>query len=287
MLNNSIIKTRIFAGFALLLLVIGIPFTINFLKQQQITQQNAQVYDNTNNAVSSTIPPETDTCGKVDLIFKESASCPRVVASGHNNNITNYSFTIEIRSRDGKAHSVGYYKESDFCIAGSIPTSSNTCKENNSQSNGNGIDVPANKDARSITIHSTKPSEYNGLACGTYQQDFAITSIDNDTSCVFQRPISSVLRDQGKIEVGSVGFCETGTTCSITNCGPNGSGTCSPQSCSGGDVPSGPAGSGDCGNKYPGKGVCCVKPSSSPVCVGPDHIQHQNINITFPTSCTK
>lgn len=260
MFYNGITKAKLFGVLGVLLLIIGLPLSLNSLKQQQITQDHAQINTSGN----------YDSCKRVNLTFSESPLCP--ILNGHGtNHINSYTFTVVVKSNDGKPHHVHFWQYNNFCTDGykSIPCVSNPL-------------IAEFKDKVTPFTITIQRSPTVGSYCGTYQADIKIVDIDSNAGCNYQSKSG---------DVAGSGFCQTGTTCSTSvtppiSCGPNGTGICSSTgTCSGTyNMPSTSNG-GVCGTQYGPSGICCFKPTDTPtkapVCTKPDVVT--NVKVTFPT----
>lgn len=194
-------KSKRFAVIGLIVGLLTIPIAILFLNQQQEVRQRAQVGQNGTH----------DTCGKLTITVSENPTCPRVTdfingtcqpkSPPVTNNIASYKMAIQITAVDGKQHTINYTSHNNFCNIGHGVTGGNACIcVQNDQPVTTNFTVPG-----TITLSRSSP---NGTACGTYQMDFSINSVDGNTSCKFV--------GQNSGTQGAFGFCETGTNCSAT-----------------------------------------------------------------------
>ena len=152
----------------------------------------------------------TDSCGKVKIEVVESPNCPKLSQTGNNtcpvtvgakNEVTSYQTTYKVTSNDGQAHTIVYRTSSNFCnsACGTYYDSFGgifSCSEPLVPGGSGTEAVPYN-----IVIQANSPS---GAACGTYQQDIWIDSVDGNASCNFKTADGNV---------GAWGMCQTGVTC--------------------------------------------------------------------------
>jgi hypothetical protein len=154
----------------------------------------------------------TDTCNEVQVSATETPvntaldnevinECT-VLKPGVTNNITNYALTVKVSSYDGKTHTFAYSDDTDFCDAGYYTAGSGTgdcsCDDNPITVNQSG-QTPA-----TITMTRSALAPYTGQACGSYQMDFSILSVDGNTNCYYG------VQPGG---AGLSGDAETGTVC--------------------------------------------------------------------------
>lgn len=182
-----VISKKIVLGFLAFLVLVGLPTTVYLTRQSQIFQQNAQVYQTTTH----------DTCNKLTIILSEVPVCPRLNGHGTNPGISSYTWTADIKSNDGKPHSINLTQFSDFCTEPYATGSPSQCNSN-----------PISK---TITVNSPYKlvitrAPTTGNACGTYQADLHISAIDNNTSCTYSGN-----------NIGASGICETGITCTAAS----------------------------------------------------------------------
>lgn len=148
----------------------------------------------------------TDTCGRVTITPIEPFVCPSMVdatctpKSATKVNVNSYTVHFDIKSRDGNSHTVTYKTYSNFCNNGYFVPGAGTCVciDNEITTTKTGT-VDPNGVLRA-TITRSSPT---GQACGSYQSDFGIESIDGDPNCNFKDSYG----------VGAAGICQTGNTC--------------------------------------------------------------------------
>ena len=161
-------------------------------------------------AYTGTLSPATDSCKRVKIEVVESPNCPQLsktgsqtcpVSVGAKNNVTSYQTTYKITSNDGQTHTITYRTSNNFCNSacgtyydkfGGIYS----CSETPINSEAITQSVPYD-----IVISRDSPT---GQACGTYQQDIWIDSVDGSTSCNFKTADGNV---------GAWGMCQTGVNC--------------------------------------------------------------------------
>lgn len=186
-------------------MLIGTGIWYLALPNSSLRPAQATTYINTPGASN------TDTCNRVRLSISETPSCPRltqdtgvacVVSSGGTNNTSSYTMRVNIRSEDGNPHTVTYLGATNFCRGGYLQSSLSYCACVNNEENTGlvNLNIPANG-TQTVTLSRTSP--YG--ACGSYQFDFGVYSVDGNTSCNF--------RNQNGEFTGITAGCETGTTC--------------------------------------------------------------------------
>ena len=154
---------------------------------------------------------QTDSCNRVRITANESPSCPRLTwndpgacrdtTGGAINNVSNFSMTFTVSSNDGGAHTINYETATNFCDNKHLNFGfGGYCSCTN-----NAIHTPASTSipaggSRTITVNRANPY---GQACGSYQFDLWIDSVDGNNGCNF-----------GNVGItGISGVCETGRTC--------------------------------------------------------------------------
>lgn len=156
-----------------------------------------------------------DTCNRVVFSVAEAPVCQplveeipyqqcRLINPGQTNNISSFGANITVRSNDGQPHTLQYRIQSNFCRNGYLAMDGPWCMCNDNPdyiSNGT-ANVPA---SGSIVIPMTLDSPA-GYACGSYQEDFYVTSIDNNNSCQYGSW-------GGNFVPGINALCSTGITC--------------------------------------------------------------------------
>jgi len=151
---------KIVALILLLVLVIAIPLTVWFGKQQQQTQQKA----------STKVWNGGTACGVHVAFENESPSC---TSAGVATNT--YTTTVRLTSADGASHSVSYLFESFWCKDASElgdntnPTACIKRVRNNNQT----ISVGPGAGVMVTSAIQTASSYGFGSACGVYQTDFS------------------------------------------------------------------------------------------------------------------
>ncbi|HYK08361.1 MAG TPA: hypothetical protein VEW42_02590 [Candidatus Eisenbacteria bacterium] len=186
---------KILAFILLLVLVIAIPLTVWFGKQQQQTQQKA----------STQVWNGGTACGVHVAFENESPSCP----GGSKVATDTYTTTVRLTSADGSTHAVNYLFESFWCKDtselgdGVNPTSCIKRVKNNNQT----ISVGPGAGVTVTSAVQTASSYGFGTACGVYQTDFSFTV----GSCHFGY---SALDPSPAHPVLAAGYCNTGQTCS-------------------------------------------------------------------------
>lgn len=150
-----------------------------------------------------------DTCKLVKLNYVENVNCNSLINQSSStcavlnpnikNNISQYTWTINLSSQDNKTHTVTYHAGTHFCNAGYKTYDSGsgfcTCGDRTNTQDLT-VTVPATG-TKAIIFQYPNPF---GKVCGTWQYDYRITSIDGNTNC-----------NQGKFLAS--GSCETGTAC--------------------------------------------------------------------------
>lgn len=163
--------------------------------------------------------PPRDTCDKVTVAVSESILCPEISTENNgqsctnnppttNQGINNWDFILTLQSNDGQSHQIIYWTDSDFCtqgyLSGNPPGSLQPgwcqCIDNAIYQKNIALTVPA-QGSTTVTI-PRNPTQ--GSACGSYQGDFSIISVDGDSSCHFGQKNSGT---------AASGLCETGITC--------------------------------------------------------------------------
>lgn len=174
-------KFLIFGIIVVVALLIGIPLAV--VKQQQNITQNAALNQIGNH----------DSCGLLHFAFSESPVCP----AGVNTRTNSYTYTVKVTSTTGGVErNFTYDTFNYFCTAGNI---TGNCLSNLIQQLHLSARTPA-----TITI-SRSPTL--GAFCGSYQFDFRTTSVNGNTSCVFEGAGGNV---------ASSGSCSTGVNCTPT-----------------------------------------------------------------------
>lgn len=176
------------------------------LEGRGLQKANAEIY-----YASALGYRQTDSCNRIRVTTSESPSCPRLtwndpgacrdVSGGAINNLNNYSVTFTINSNDGGAHTVGYSTATNFCDDKFLSSGFGgycSCTNNAIHTPGT-ISIPAGG-SRSVTVNRANPY---GQACGSYQFDIWIDSVDGNNGC-----------NLGNAGITGVsGVCETGRTC--------------------------------------------------------------------------
>lgn len=142
---------------------------------------------------------QTDSCDRVFITVNENQVCPRLSGNACTNptarpEIDDYTFTITVRSNNGQAHTVQQRYSSHFCtdVCGG-------CADNSQYTNET-VTIPA---AGSRTFTMTRSSPY-GYACGNYQMDYGILSVDGNTACDYSG---------STYPIGASAICEAGRAC--------------------------------------------------------------------------
>ena len=200
---------RYVAIFSVLFLLIGATlFLLLTIEKTKVSKAHAETY-----YADAIGKRQTDQCNRVHIDIAESPRCNRLtrndpgvctdIAVGSTNNTASYSISLDIRSNDGAAHTIDYGSDNNFCDSGRATIDAGTgycsCIANSQRDNSTNISIPASG-TQTITLNRASPY---GYACGTYQMDFWINSVDGNTSCTY---------GNGSV-VGASGLCETGTTC--------------------------------------------------------------------------
>ena len=139
----------------------------------------------------------TDNCNKVRIEIVENPSCNRLYSAGNPscpapagtvNNVSSYTTIFRVTSNDGQTHQISWKTANEFC--------SNACGNYTSAFGGNySCSNPATSiyQVKTETVNPGQSldvvvarSSPTGQACGTYQQDLWIDSIDGNTQCNFK-----------------------------------------------------------------------------------------------------
>lgn len=197
-------KKAFILGALVVFLLVGGLVTSLFLvqKNQDIRGKAFEIFSN----------PKDDTCSIVLVNISEKTSCPKLENNTGQNNVSNYQtvYTITnparalVDSSPGVAHKVKYVKNSNFCdepYGQKGSTSNPICLSNPQQETvevtlqpGESVDIPINR------------ASPTGSACGSYQTDFSISSIDGNTSCHGRTGGTPP-------DLVNAGVCQTGITC--------------------------------------------------------------------------
>lgn len=157
----------------------------------------------------------TDSCNKVKIEVVENPSCNRLYNPGNQscpapagavNNVSSFSTVFRVTSNDGQTHQISWKTASEFC--------SNACGSYTSAFGGNYSctdsstsiyqeKTEAVNPGQSLEVVVTRSSP-SGQACGTYQQDLWIESIDGNAQCNFKSVDNNV---------GAWSMCQTGVAC--------------------------------------------------------------------------
>lgn len=162
----------------------------------------------------------TDTCNKVNIGVAENPSCKQLYSRGNQscpvpagtvNNVSSYTNIYSVTSHDKKQHQISWKTANSFCP--------NACGDYTSSYGG--IYVCSKSPIYQTKTEAVNPGQTlevvvtrlspSGQACGTYQQDFWIESIDGNTQCNFNLVGNTV---------GAWGLCQTGITCPISTLTP-------------------------------------------------------------------
>ena len=155
----------------------------------------------------------TDTCNKVNIKVVGNPKCNRLfsigspscpIPAGAVNNVSSYTTIYSVTSHDKKQHQISWKTANSFCP--------NACGDYTSRYGGIYVcskspiyqtKTEAVNPGQTLEVVVTRSSP-SGQACGTYQQDFLIDSIDGNTKCNFTQPGDTV---------GAWGNCQTGVEC--------------------------------------------------------------------------
>lgn len=177
-----------------------------------VVYQSRQTQDIRQRAATSLTQPAKDTCNMTSISVKEAPACP-VLASwspggqisptpGGTNNVASYSATYTVTNTTTSTKTITYTAPSFFCTS---PYGDATGPNLNCLQNGQNTDTKiatlAAGGTMDIVVSRGSPTQ---TACGTYQTDFTIQSIDGNTSCTY---------GVGPSSPGSASLCMTGTTC--------------------------------------------------------------------------
>lgn len=199
----------------LLLLILAVPVTILVARQNQDIRQNAQIVGD--------LPPNEDSCGKVGATVREPAEnyCPTkatITDDGHGgvtivpngiNNVSSYSLIITLENRSANnTRKVRYVEKTNFCdepygTVGYTQDGRHTpffvCESNSRQETKEITLQPAER--KELTISRSTP---NNTACGSFQIDFWIEAVDDDSNCNYK------WSQDGHVGPSLAGVCGTG-----------------------------------------------------------------------------
>ncbi len=161
-----------------------------------------------------------DSCNLVKIEVIESTQCPQLSQTGNQecplngqtNNVTSYSTTYRITSNDGRSHSISWKTADEFCpeacgrynpAFGGVfgctnPELSRYVEKTEQVTPSQPLDIVVSR-----SLDETPYGQY-GVACGTWQQDLWIDSIDGTARCNFKTSDNNV---------GAWGQCQTGVDC--------------------------------------------------------------------------
>lgn len=150
---------------------------------------------------------QQDSCNKVHISMGESIIGASQCVQGTPSTVGSYGTTINIDSLDGAVHTFNYILYRNNCPQGfTIPCTQHL------------ISNVANNATTPLAVSIALQSPAAGYFCGTYQDDFVITSIDGNSACHYGDPNST---GAGSSAPGSAAFCATYTTCPGTATKPN------------------------------------------------------------------
>lgn len=165
--------------------------------------------------------PATDICGLIRVTVAESPNCPLLTNDIHATNIgqnvvSTYTSTFTLTNITNQSHTVHYIKNSNYCtepLGQSQPGAGQLVCWDNGTSEPVDVTLAPNQ---TVTIHVSRSST-SGQACGSFQTDLGITSVDGNTNCRSQQDAN---------QPSASGLCQTGITCSTTT--PTGTPTNTP-----------------------------------------------------------
>ncbi len=157
-------------------------------------------------------------CGYITVSTSESPSCPRLASltqfyptptiiifrPGETNNVATYSNTYTLSNTDAQPHTVVYNTWSAHCDSpyGDPTYTGSTwwfvCNDRSQPLEGRSITIPAHG---SVDVVVSRAGTYTPQACGSFQLDLSISSVDGETAC---NKIGIPLEDY------AWGFCQTG-----------------------------------------------------------------------------
>src|SRR5579884_1030007 len=146
-----------------------------------------------------TPPYQQDTCNLVNISMGESIVGDNQCIEGTPAHVGAYGVTINVDPLDGKQHTFNYIVYRNNCPQGFIKP----CTQHLISDSGANQTTPA-----TLSIAMQTPAA--GSFCGTYQDDFVITSVDGNSNCHYGDPNSNQF---GSSSPGSAGFCATYTNC--------------------------------------------------------------------------
>lgn len=138
-------------------------------------------------------------CG-ITVTSGETPSCNNNPNNATNTTATSYELDVNITANNAP-HDVTYESWTNACPAGALATCNGfSCCTANLQHTTNTIHIPSGQTA---TVQLLRNS-LTGKACGSYQMDFNVNSVDGNTGCQF---------GNGSNNIGATGICQTLTTC--------------------------------------------------------------------------
>lgn len=203
-------KTIFLLTLTIILLIVTAITGYFILQQPFVTKKKAEV------------SPATTVCGKIKVSVTQSQECNLLYTKGNSscplngksNPYSSYSTTFTISSIDGNEHIITWHTLDEYCdtVCGTWYPEAGvySCTTDHpivKTSDSDGDQVTANSPLI-ITVSRTSPS---GQACGTFQQDIFIDSVDTNDKCTYDT-------ETGNIHEEGWGFCQTGLPCeAITN----------------------------------------------------------------------
>ena len=144
-----------------------------------------------------------DTCGFVEVSFSESPECPRLENNTGQNNVSSYQTRYTLKNVTNQRHVLQLSRLSHYCIEpyGQINTSGGAHCGTDRQSQDMDLTLEANE-TKVVTISR---SSLSGEACGSFQTDILLNSIDDNIDCHSPNTGNSTLYGWG--------MCQTGIPC--------------------------------------------------------------------------